>query len=63
MSAGIKVVRGEQNSDSDVDIIVEFEPGKATFDNFMQLAYYLENIFSRHVDLLTHDGVSAYLRP
>ncbi|MDD1729162.1 MAG: nucleotidyltransferase family protein [Methanospirillum sp.] len=55
--------RGEEKPESDVDILVEFNPGEATFDNFMQLAYFLENIFSRHVDLLTCDGVSKYLRP
>lgn len=36
---------GEQNKDSDADIIVEFEPEKATFDYYMQPACYLENIF------------------
>jgi len=28
-------VRGEQRAESDVDILVEFEKGKATFDNFL----------------------------
>ena len=33
-------VRGDQNSDSDVDLLVEFDDGKKTFDNFMHLAFF-----------------------
>jgi predicted nucleotidyltransferase len=55
--------RNEQTDKSDVDILVEFNQGKATFDNFMQLASFLEDIFTRHVDLLTSDGMSKHLRP
>lgn len=55
--------RGEQQPGSDVDLLVEFNPGEATFENFMHLADYLETLFSRRVDLLTRDGVSKYLRP
>lgn len=32
-------VRNEPQDQSDVDILVEFEPEKKTFDNFMQLAF------------------------
>lgn len=51
---------GTQNEDSDIDILVEFtEP---TFDNFMDLAFYLEEILEREVDLVTPKGLSPYLR-
>ena len=50
--------RGEQNDESDVDILVEFEPGRKTFDNFMGLADYLEELFGRKVDLLTPESLS-----
>ena len=33
--------RDEGNEDSDIDIVVEFEKGKATFKNFGGLAEYL----------------------
>jgi len=51
--------RGEQNERSDVDVIVEFENGKATLDNFMELTELLEKIFGRKVDLLTKEGVKS----
>ncbi len=56
-------VRSEQGSDSDVDVLVEFEPGKKTFDNFIHLAFYLEDIFHRRVELVTTDSLSPYIGP
>ncbi|MCK9630616.1 MAG: nucleotidyltransferase family protein [Methanoregula sp.] len=55
--------RGEQKRTSDIDVLVEFREGKATFDNFMQLSYFLEDIFGRKVDLLTVRGIDIYIRP
>ena len=54
--------RGEQKRTSDVDVLVEFAHGKATFDNFMQLAFYLEDLLSRKVDLLTVNSIDKYIR-
>ncbi len=54
-------VRGEETKESDIDILVEFED--PTFRNFMNLAFYLEDIFSRRVDLLTPEGISHRIRP
>lgn len=56
-------VRDQQNDESDVDVLVEFEPGRKTFDNFMQLAFYLEELFGRKVELLTPESLSPYLGP
>jgi len=55
--------RGEQGADSDVDLLVEFTPGQKTFDNFMQLAFFLEDLFHRRVELVTPESLSPYLRP
>jgi hypothetical protein len=54
--------RGEQKHTSDVDILVEFAEGQATFDNFMQLVYFLEELFGRKVDLLTVGSIDKYIR-
>lgn len=54
-------VRGEQKPDSDIDFLVEFE--KPSFDNFMDLAFYLEDLFQRKVDLISQMGLSPYMRP
>ena len=54
--------RGEGRKESDVDVLVEFEEGFKTFDNFMDLKYYLEDIFSRKVDLVTSNALKPQLR-
>jgi len=54
--------RGEEKRTSDVDVLVEFAPGQATFDNFMRLAFYLEDLFSRKIDLLTVKGIDRYIK-
>jgi predicted nucleotidyltransferase len=48
-------VRGEQKETSDIDLVVEFE--NPTFDNFMDLAFYLEDLTGRSVDILTPEGI------
>ena len=53
--------RNEGRARSDLDFLVEFE--KPTFDNFMNLAFLLEKLFRRHVDLVTPDGLSKHVRP
>lgn len=56
-------VRDEQGPASDVDVLVEFEPGKKSFDAFMQLAFFLEDVLRRPVELVTTESLSPYLRP
>lgn len=56
-------VRGDQNSDSDVDILVEFIPEKHTFDNFMDVVFLLEETLERKVDLITPEALSPYIGP
>ncbi len=53
--------REEQKENSDVDVLVEFE--KPTFDNFMNLAFFLEDLFRRKVDLVTQNSLSPYIGP
>ncbi len=53
-------VRQQQNCDSDIDILVEFESGQKTFDNLMQTASLLEELFGRRVELFTPEALSPY---
>jgi hypothetical protein len=53
--------RGEAGPDSDVDILVEFN--KPTFDNYMDLKFYLEEVLNHPVDLVIHDAVKPRLKP
>ena len=54
--------RNEQQQQSDIDILVDFEPEKETFDNFMNLYNYLEELFSNEkVEVVTVNGLSPYI--
>ena len=46
---------------SDVDILVAFEPDEKTFDNFIHLSFFLEELFERAVDLITVESLSPYI--
>ncbi|QQE65213.1 putative nucleotidyltransferase [Leptolyngbya sp. BL0902] len=48
---------------SDVDILVAFEPDQKTFDNFMNLSFFLEDLFGRTIDLVTVESLSPYIGP
>ena len=56
-------VRDQHTSGSDIDILVGFEPDQKTFDNFMGLAFFLEDLFGRKVDLVTAESLSPYIGP
>lgn len=49
--------------ESDIDLLVEFEPGKKTFDNFIHLIFLLEDNLKRRVELVTPESLSPHLRP
>ena len=39
-------VRGEQHPDSDIDLLVEFDPRRKTFDTFMELSFFLRRFYN-----------------
>lgn len=54
-------VRGEQKKNSDIDFLVEFE--NPNFDDFMDLVFYLEDLFGRKVELIANGSISPYIQP
>ena len=55
--------REQQSATSDIDLLVEFEPDEKTFDNFMHLSFFLEDLLARPVELVTTDALSPHLGP
>jgi predicted nucleotidyltransferase len=55
------VVRGESDASSDVDLLVEMEPGRSLID-LVGLWQDLEDMLDTHVDVLSDGGVSPHLR-
>ena len=56
-------VRGDQTPASDVDILVTFRHEEHTFDNFMDVAFLLEEVLGRTVDVVTPEGLSPHIGP
>ncbi len=52
--------RGEVNDQSDVDLLVVFSSGQKTFQNFINLCFFLEDLLGRRVDLITPESLSPY---
>lgn len=56
------VARDQARADSDVDILVVFA-GSPTFDQYMELKFFLEEICGRPVDLVTLESIRPQLWP
>lgn len=54
--------RDEARPDSDIDLLVEFA-ATATFDAFMDLKFYLEDLLGRRIDLVTSKALKPRIRP
>ena len=50
--------RGEERDDSDVDVYVEFDDAKRTYDNFFALHERLEKLLGCRVDLVTDKSLT-----
>ena len=55
------VARGEAGPDSDVDFLVDFEPGRSLFD-YGGLWTDLEELLGRKIDVVTEAGLKTRIR-
>ena len=56
-------VRGDQHAESDVDLLVEFAPGRKSYDSFFAVGELLESALQRPVELLTPESLSPHIGP
>jgi len=54
-------VHGSASRKSDLDILVEFD--EPTFDNYMDLKFFLEELFQEGVDLVMADTLKRSIKP
>ena len=57
------VLRNEARPDSDVDVLVEFDPALKSFDRFLALAELLERALERRVEVVTTEALSPFIGP
>lgn len=57
------VNRGDDDGESDYDVLVVFEAGKKSFRSFVAVSDLLEARLGAPVDLVTREGLSPHLGP
>ncbi|HKR03382.1 MAG TPA: nucleotidyltransferase domain-containing protein [Bacteroidia bacterium] len=55
--------RHEENSSSDIDLLIELDKSKPIGIEFIQMYVDLKKITGKEIDLLTMDSVSKYVLP
>lgn len=55
------IARGEETPESDIDLLVDMEPGRSLLD-LVGLWQDLEDLLQCRVDVLTDGGLSPYLQ-
>lgn len=55
------VARNQDSPQSDIDILVKFEE-PTSFDQYMDLKFFLEDLLGRRVDLVTEDAIRIELK-
>jgi predicted nucleotidyltransferase len=56
-------VNNTQKEESDLDILVKFKKGQKTFDNYMELKFFLEDLFKCKIDLVVFEAIKPDLKP
>jgi uncharacterized protein len=57
------VARGDNQPDSDLDILVEFEPeAEGSIYEYVRLKNYIAGLFDRPVDVIDRDALKPHLR-
>lgn len=54
--------KANQTSKSDIDVLVEFDRGTKTFDNYMGLKFFLEKMLHRKVDLVIKEALKTRIK-
>ncbi|GEL10021.1 hypothetical protein SAMN05192550_0959 [Flavobacterium glycines] len=55
--------RGNENKDSDIDLLVELDYSQPIGLEFIQMKLDLQNLLSKKVDLVSARGLSKYIQP
>ena len=55
-------VKNKAKTKSDVDILIEFQQGQKSFDNYMELKDFLEKKLQRKVDLVVKEALKSRIK-
>ncbi|OWZ82713.1 nucleotidyltransferase family protein [Natranaerobius trueperi] len=55
-------VKERQKDNSDLDFVVEFRKGQKNYDNYIELKFFLEELFDKEIDLVTSESIKPELK-
>lgn len=56
--------RNEQVANSDIDVLIDFNPEAENFDNFMAVYDVIQQLFKdKKIEVVTVNGLSPYMGP
>jgi predicted nucleotidyltransferase len=56
--------RNEQVANSDIDVLIDFNPEAENFDNFMAVYDVIQQLFKdKKIEVVTVNGLSPYIGP
>lgn len=57
-------IRNEQSNESDIDLLIDFEPEKENFNNYMAVYDLFEKLFKNEkIEVITKNGLSPHIGP
>ena len=56
-------VRNQANLESDIDLLVDIRKDKKTLRNYLNIVYFLEELFNNKVELITKQSLSKHIGP
>lgn len=57
-------VRGDESENSDIDLLIDFDPAHENFDNYLAVCNILEQLFrNEKLEIVTKNGLSPYIGP
>ena len=56
--------RNEESENSDIDLLLDFDPDQESFDNYMAVYDILEQLFvGERIEVVTKNGLSPFIGP
>lgn len=55
-------IKGCPSENSDIDILIVFKPNMKTFDNYIDLKFYLEELLNKKIDLVIEENIREELK-
>ena len=55
--------KGIPDAESDVDLLVNFNLQQKSYDNFMELSFFLEDLLGRKVEIVTPQSLNKHIGP